>query len=106
MESRNDVRCDVLVIGGGITGAFAAIKARERGVDVILVDKAFFGRGGCSALASGVYYASMPGDDLEAWIGEACSTPLINRRLAEKAILRTHDCLMEMDRWGGKWIKE
>ncbi len=106
MEVPNDVRCDLLVIGGGIAGAFAAIKARERGADVVLVDKAFFGRGGCSALASGVYHAYMPGDDLEAWVEEACSTPLVNKRLAESAVVRTYDCLMEMDRWGVKWIKE
>jgi len=106
MATRNEIRCDLLVIGGGIAAAFAAIKARERGVKVVLVDKAFFGRSGCSALASGVYRAYMPGDDLEAWLEEACSTPLVNRTLAERAILKTNDCLMEMDRWGVKWIKE
>ena len=103
---RHEVQAGVLVIGGGITGAFAAIKAREKGVDVVLVDKAFFGRSGCSGLASGVYGAYMPGDDLKGWVEAACSTPLVNRRLAEKAILRTYDLLMEMDQWGVKWVKE
>ena len=106
MEINNEVRCDLLVIGGGIAGAFAAIKARERGADVVLVDKAFFGRSGCSGLASGVYHTYMPGDDLNAWVEEACSTPLVNRRLAESAVVRTYDCLMDMDRWGVKWVKE
>jgi succinate dehydrogenase/fumarate reductase flavoprotein subunit len=59
---------DVLVIGGGMAGASAAMKAREAGADVLLVDKAFFGRSGCSALASGVYPSYMPGDDEEAWL--------------------------------------
>lgn len=102
----HEVQTDVLVIGGGIAGAFAAIKAKEKGVEVTLVDKAFFGRSGCSGLASGVYGTYMPGDDLDAWIKAACTTPLVNRRLAEKAILRTYDLLMEMDHWGVKWIKE
>jgi len=103
---RHEAQADVLVVGGGIAGAFAAIKAREGGADVLLADKSFFGRSGCSALASGVYGAYMPGDDLEAWVKAACSTPLVNRKLAEKATLRTYELLMEMDQWGVKWIKE
>lgn len=40
--------CDVLVVGGGIAAFFAAIKAREQGVSVILVDKGFAGKSGQS----------------------------------------------------------
>ena len=40
---------DVLIIGGGIAGVFAAIKAKEKGVDVILVDKGTVGKSGQSA---------------------------------------------------------
>jgi succinate dehydrogenase/fumarate reductase flavoprotein subunit len=101
-----EVQADVLVIGGGIAGAFAAIRAREGGADVVLVDKAFFGRGGCSALASGVYQAYLPGDDLETWVKGSSTEPFVNRRLAEKSVVKTYECLMEMDRWGVKWIKE
>jgi len=39
---------DVLIIGGGIAGVFAAIQARENGVDVILVDKGTVGKSGLS----------------------------------------------------------
>ena len=106
MANRNMVQADVLIVGGGISGAFAAVKARAAGAEVVLVDKAFFGRAGVSALASGVYAAYMPGDDLEAWIKGYGSTPLVNRSLAERAILQTYDRLMDMDRWGVKWVKE
>ena len=47
------LKTDVLVIGGGIAGAFAAYKARQGGAHVLLVDRSYFGRSGCSALASG-----------------------------------------------------
>ena len=57
---------DVLVIGGGIAGAFAAYRAREAGARVLLADRSYFGRSGCSALASGVYPSYMPGDDIDA----------------------------------------
>ncbi len=43
---------DVLIIGGGIAAAFAAYKARLSGAHVLLVDRSYFGRSGCSALAS------------------------------------------------------
>jgi succinate dehydrogenase/fumarate reductase flavoprotein subunit len=106
MEPHNDLRADVLVIGGGIAGAFAAIKAREGGADVVLVDKAYYGRAGVSALASGVYQTYMPEDDLESWMRGVSTNPLVNGALAKKAILRTYDLLMEMDLWGVKWVKE
>ena len=44
----NLVETDVLVIGGGIAGCFAAIKAKERGVNVVMVDKAYAGRSGAN----------------------------------------------------------
>ncbi|MDR1573490.1 MAG: FAD-binding protein [Clostridiales Family XIII bacterium] len=37
---------DVLVVGGGIAGCFAAIKARENGASVILADKGYVGKSG------------------------------------------------------------
>jgi len=48
MPSENLVETDVLVIGGGIAGCFAAIKARGQGLDVTIVDKAYAGKSGAS----------------------------------------------------------
>jgi succinate dehydrogenase/fumarate reductase flavoprotein subunit len=42
------LKTDVLIIGGGIAGVFAALKARERGVHVTLVDKGTVGKSGLS----------------------------------------------------------
>ena len=47
------VETDVLVIGGGIAGCFAAIKAKEKGVDVTLVDKGYVGKSGQTPYARG-----------------------------------------------------
>ncbi|MEM3551408.1 MAG: FAD-dependent oxidoreductase, partial [Candidatus Bathyarchaeia archaeon] len=50
MEKKIDA--DVLVIGGGMAGCFAAIKAREkakntkRNLNVVLVNKGYVGRSG------------------------------------------------------------
>jgi succinate dehydrogenase/fumarate reductase flavoprotein subunit len=61
METKEDVGkimdTDVLVIGGGMAGLPAALKAKEHGVDVLIVDKAYVGfagmapRGGNGILA-------------------------------------------------------
>lgn len=95
---------DVLVVGGGIAAAFAAIRARELGARVVLVDKAFFGRSGVSALASGVFAAWMPGDDMRRW-HRSSPGPLVDRPAYERAMLVTYDLLRMMDAWGVKWVK-
>jgi glycine/D-amino acid oxidase-like deaminating enzyme len=40
-----DARCEVAVVGGGITGMCAALRLAERGVDVALVEAEFCGAG-------------------------------------------------------------
>jgi len=40
------VETDVLVVGGGMAGLFATMKAKEQGVDVTLVDKSYVGKSG------------------------------------------------------------
>jgi succinate dehydrogenase/fumarate reductase flavoprotein subunit len=62
---------DVLVVGGGIAGCFAAIKAKEQGLDVIQIDKGYVGKSGQTPYAgSWALFNSEWGDDLEAWMGQ------------------------------------
>jgi len=100
------IETDVLVIGGGIAGAFAAYKARASGARVLLVDRSYFGRSGCSALASGVYPSYMPGDRTEDWINGLGAGPLVNQSLLVKSLPVMYEHLTTMDRWGVKWLKE
>ena len=51
-----DDSCDLLVLGGGVAGASAALKGAEiGGMDIILADR--FSGGGTTALSGGVVYA-------------------------------------------------
>src|SRR5947208_2776766 len=54
---------DVLVIGGGPAGTWAAIKAAQAGVDVVLADKGHTGSSGSTAsVGTGVWYVDdVPG---------------------------------------------
>lgn len=44
-----DARCEVLVLGGGITGALVAYHLTKRGVNVVLLDERDFGHGSTAA---------------------------------------------------------
>jgi succinate dehydrogenase/fumarate reductase flavoprotein subunit len=46
-----DLTAGVLVIGGGLAGAWAALSAAQQGADVILVDKGYCGTSGVTATA-------------------------------------------------------
>jgi succinate dehydrogenase/fumarate reductase flavoprotein subunit len=53
MQSDAIFETDILVIGGGLAGVFAAVKSREQGLDVILVDKGSVGCSGLTPFARG-----------------------------------------------------
>lgn len=64
------VEADVLVVGGGLAGLMAAIRARDFVPKVVLVDKAKAGKSGCSPFAAGIYNAAFPEDDADLWVKE------------------------------------
>ena len=87
-----------------MSGAFAAIRAIDLGADVLLVDKAFFGRGGCASLASGAYGVFMPGDKIENWL--VGMGDLVDQSLLSKSIPLTYDLAQLMEKWGVGFVKE
>ncbi len=52
---------DVLVLGGGPAGAWAALLAAGRGAKVILVEKGFLGTGGATAAGNTTTIHTVPG---------------------------------------------
>jgi succinate dehydrogenase/fumarate reductase flavoprotein subunit len=67
-----EVVTDILVIGGGYAGIFAAIKAREAGKTVTIVEKGSIFKSGLSPFAGGFrYFSKAKNDAKELWEGSS-----------------------------------
>ncbi|KAA3659568.1 MAG: FAD-binding protein [Chloroflexi bacterium] len=78
--AQNQVNTDILVIGGGMAGAFAAVSAKEMGLNVTLVDKGTVGRSGATPWANtfSVFDEAL-GHDRDEWIsGVRSSSEYVN----------------------------
>ncbi len=83
------IESDVLVIGGGITAARAAMAAREEGVSVTIVDKGILGKSGAGPVAYSVTAALVQSpDDTEIFIEDVVRSGqgLNNRRLVRALV--------------------
>jgi glycine/D-amino acid oxidase-like deaminating enzyme len=49
LELRESLKCDALIVGGGITGSLIADRLTRQGLDVIVIDRELPGRGSTSA---------------------------------------------------------
>lgn len=70
-----EIRTDVLVVGGGLAGTLAALAAREEGADVCIAMKGEAGLTGNSARAGGVFATilegfSLPEDSVETMVAD------------------------------------
>ena len=98
--SEKQIYTDVLVIGGGIAGCFAAIKAKELGVDVTLVDKGYIGKTGATHYADGdlMYFRPERGHKLADWLDLICfrGEYLNNRDWLEICLTESRDRFNDM----------
>ncbi len=101
---------DVLTIGAGGAGMYAAIEAARAGRRVILADRSLIGRGGATVMAMMTVAAAI-GDDgpddpqfhLNDTLasGRGLSNPDLARLLCEEG----PECIREMDEWGVGWAR-
>ncbi len=102
---------DVLVIGAGGAGMYAAVAAARQGARVVLADKSLVGRGGATIMAQMTVAAAVGEWQPDHWTHHFADTVeagrgLCNERLAailcEEAPLR----IREMDSWRVGWARE
>ncbi|RLC71276.1 MAG: hypothetical protein DRI26_05475 [Chloroflexi bacterium] len=102
------VATDVLVIGGGLAGCFAAIAARGRGADVVVMEKADVRRSGDATF--GIDHVGLRHDDprispvspKEA-ARKLRENPFVDQRIPyEEVLAETYDRVMDLERMGCK----
>src|SRR5271154_5461132 len=70
----SDIRCDALIIGGGISGALLAHRLVMRGVECVLIDKRDIGYGSTSASTALLQYEiDTPLHQLRQQVGAAAA---------------------------------
>jgi succinate dehydrogenase/fumarate reductase flavoprotein subunit len=97
--SGDDLWTDVLVVGGGPAGTWAAIKAAETGVDVVLADKGYTGASGATAsVGTGVWYVDDVPELREAAMAsrETLGGHLADREWMTRVLDETHDRMDEL----------
>ncbi|MCB1715349.1 MAG: FAD-binding protein [Candidatus Competibacteraceae bacterium] len=100
----NQSQADVLVIGGGMAGLFAAVKAHDAGARVVMVSKGRLGSSGLTPFAKGIFSydnsnASVSIDEFVARVSASAldtNNPVFTRQLAEHSQAR----VQELKAWG------
>ncbi len=95
---------DVLVIGGGMAGLFAAVKAHDAGANVMLVSKGRLGSSGQTPFAKGIFAfdARTAGMSLDEFVDNVSrsalgtNNPVYTRQMAVHSLARVN----ELKEWG------
>jgi len=111
MTQHEHLQADVLVIGAGGAGMYAAIEAARRGRSVILADRSLVGRGGATVMAQMTVAVALEEGGLDHPEHHLADTLAAGRGLCDAAIARLL-CeegparIREMDAWGVGWARE
>jgi succinate dehydrogenase / fumarate reductase flavoprotein subunit len=102
---------DVLVVGAGGAGMYAALEAARGGASVILADRSLIGRGGATVMAQMTVAAALGEQTPDHWDHHLADTLAAGRGLGDErlAALLCEDGprrLREMDAWKVGWARE
>jgi len=94
---------DVLVIGSGAAGMYAAIEAARGGAQVLLADRSLIGRSGATVMAQMTVAAALgeevPDDPARHYADTiAAGRGLCDEKLAELLCMEAPACVRELDR--------
>src|SRR5215468_2349746 len=102
---------DVLVIGSGAAGMYAAIEAASKGCQVLLADRSLIGRGGATVMAQMTVAVALGSETADHWSYHYSDTltagrGLCNEPLAQLLCEEGPDCIRTMDGWGVGWARK
>ncbi len=101
---------DVLVIGAGGAGMYAAIAAARTGARVVLADKNMIGRGGATVMAQMTVAAALAEQEPDTWEAHLADTLAAGRGLCDPGLAEVlcraaPERMREMDGWGVGWAR-
>ena len=97
------VSADVLVVGGGMAGVFAAVKAHDAGARVLLVDKGAVGRSGQTPFARGIFrFDEKDGMSKASYLEKTAEAAeyINNPAYTELLLDQSGPCVDELTSWG------
>ena len=102
------LRTDILVIGSGGAGMYAAITAAKSGKKVLLTDKSFISRGGATVMAQMTVAAAVGHEEPDHWTHHLADTiksgqGLCNEELSAILCKGAVDKILEMKEWKTDW---
>jgi succinate dehydrogenase/fumarate reductase flavoprotein subunit len=104
------VETDVLIIGSGGAGMYAAIEAARAGANVFLADRSLIGRGGATVMAQMTVAVALGAETPDHWSHHLADTIRAGRGLTDERLARLlceegPECIREMDAWGVGWAR-
>ena len=105
------LKTDVLIIGAGGAGMYAAISAAEAGAQVLLLDKSVVGRSGATIMAQMTVAAAIGQEEPDDWRFHLKDTisagrGLVNEPLAEILCRTAPERIWQMEEWGVGWARK
>jgi succinate dehydrogenase / fumarate reductase flavoprotein subunit len=105
------VETDVLIIGSGGAGMYAAIEASRSGASVLLADRSLIGRGGATVMAQMTVAVALGCETPDHWTHHFDDTLAAGRGLCDERLARLlcehgPECIREMDSWGIGWARK
>jgi len=105
------VETDVLVIGSGAAGMYAAVEAARAGCRVFLIDRSLIGRGGATVMAQMTVAVALGAEAPDHWSYHLHDTLTAGRGLCNEPLSRLlceegPTCIQEMDSWGVGWARK
>jgi succinate dehydrogenase/fumarate reductase flavoprotein subunit len=106
-DQEQEIEADVLVIGGGISGCWAAISAARQGVRAVLVEKGDTIRSGAGGPGCD-HWTNVPANPLsnvdpDEWAQELSNETIYCNGIGNQIMCReNYDTLLELEQMGGK----
>ena len=108
MSELVELEADVVVVGAGGAGMYAALVAAREGAEVLLLDRSLIGRGGATVMAQMTVAAAIGHAEPDDWRAHYADTLVAGRGLNNEPLARVlcaeaPERILEMAAWNVGW---